>query len=257
MSRSIVLACLLSVGFPAVAWADAPTQDAVAAAKEHFQRAKDLYKAGSYREALAETESAHALDPTAKQLVYNLAVLHEKLSEIDEAIASLQQYLQMNVDPQERERAESFVRRLEGAKREIGRGTSPPPASSARPASPVAPTAPELREHPSEPPSSRGYGASIALGVVSLAGFGVGAFFGLQALSDRPTGFVTGQTGTYADYEQRASNARRKAAIADIAFGVGAVATLGAVYFLFARPDGRAKAALSIGPDAVQFGGSW
>jgi hypothetical protein len=79
----------------------------------------------------------------------------------------------------------------------------------------------------------------------------------VRALSDRPAGFVTGQTGTYADYEQRASNARREAAIADIAFGVGAVAALGAVYFLVARPDGKAKAALSVGPAAVRFGGSW
>jgi tetratricopeptide (TPR) repeat protein len=246
---SLTLACLLFAALPTVARADPPTRQAVQAAKEHFEHAKELYKTGAYREALVETETAHTLDLTAKELVYNLAVLHEKLGEIDEASANLRRYLQMNVDAAERERAEAYLRRLEGAKREV-------PRAQPERATPSA-TTPSGTPQPAEPgpsaprgPRSGFSGAAIGTAVVSLAAIGVGAFFGVRALSDRPTGFVTGSNGTYADYEQRASNARREAAIADIAFGVGIVAALGAVYFAVSQSDSKTGA-------AVRVGGSW
>src|SRR5262245_60991677 len=65
--------------------APALTEDQ-AKAQQHFQRAKDLYLAGSYREAVAELEIARSLDPKAKDLVMNLGILHEKLGKYDAAV---------------------------------------------------------------------------------------------------------------------------------------------------------------------------
>src|SRR5690349_16295735 len=89
-------------------------------AQQHFQRAKDLYQTGAYREAIAELELARTLDPKGKDLVFNLGIVHEKLGKFDEAIALFRQYLAMdNVSAAERAKAENVIKRIEGAKREV------------------------------------------------------------------------------------------------------------------------------------------
>src|SRR4051812_17719656 len=42
--------------------------EAQTAARSHYQRARELYQAGSYREAIAELELALTLDPNGKDL---------------------------------------------------------------------------------------------------------------------------------------------------------------------------------------------
>jgi tetratricopeptide (TPR) repeat protein len=74
----------------------------VAAARDHFEKARAFYGQGAYREAVAELEAAHALDPSAKDLVFNLGVVHEKLADIDEALQWFQLYTTMNLTAQER-----------------------------------------------------------------------------------------------------------------------------------------------------------
>src|SRR4051794_21009256 len=46
------------------------TPEAQAAARDHFQRARELYQTGSYHEAIAELEAALALDPNGQDLVF-------------------------------------------------------------------------------------------------------------------------------------------------------------------------------------------
>src|ERR1019366_3459132 len=55
-------------------------------------------------EARRHFEPAHALDPTAKDLVFNLGVVHEKLSDIDDALRWFELYTTMSLSPTERER---------------------------------------------------------------------------------------------------------------------------------------------------------
>ncbi len=60
------------------------------------------------REAIVELDAARALDPKAKDLVFNLGVVHEKLGDIDEALRYARLYSQMDLEPAERARANSY-----------------------------------------------------------------------------------------------------------------------------------------------------
>ena len=57
-------------------------------AVELHDEAKDLYERGLYRRAIAKLEAAIELDPDGKELVYNLALIHEKLAEAGYGFAS-------------------------------------------------------------------------------------------------------------------------------------------------------------------------
>lgn len=204
--------------------------EAEAEAQKHFQRARALYRAGSYREALSELEAAHALDPDAKDLVQNLSMVHERAGQIDEALAWMKTYATMDLDADEKEKAEATIRRLEGAKQELAA---------------QAPSATEAREPPPSPaepaPTPRGRidAATISAAAIGVVGLGAGAFFGIRALDRRPDpggGFVTGRDGTYADLVQRTDDAHRDAVIADVGFAVGIVGLATAAVLYFARP---------------------
>ena len=107
--------------------APAPQTEDQRKAQEHFQRAKELYQAGKYGEAIAELDVARELDPKAKDLVMNLGIVHEKLGRYDEAISHLRSYLEMEgVTPAERTRVEGMIKRIEGAKRAAPRPRRPP-----------------------------------------------------------------------------------------------------------------------------------
>lgn len=99
-------------------------------ALDHYMRGRRQYLAGRYRDALTELKAALEYDRDAPDLIYNLARVYENLGELDQAIAHYQRYLQRlpkNVDPDERERTNKTIRRLEGAKREgvIHKGVQP------------------------------------------------------------------------------------------------------------------------------------
>ena len=197
-------------------------------AQQHFQRAKDLYQTGAYREAIAELTQARGLDPKAKDLVFNLGVVHEKLGKFDEAITFFRQYMEMeSVTAAERAKAETILKRIEGAKREV----PAPTGTAAGAAPPVDPTPP--------PPEDSSHGridaATIVAGSVAIVGLGVGTAFGVLALSNKPSDFVTGRDGTYDKLQSQSSDAHTQAIIADIGFGVGIVAVVVTAYLYFGR----------------------
>ena len=222
---------------------DPKDDGATAKAQQHFQRARELYQQGSYREAITELEAAHQLDPNAKDLVFNLAVVNEKLGKIDEALSYMRQYAQMDLDANERARADAAIRRLEGAKREL----APPPSAAPSTTAPEAPPAtsgppasssPAPTSPPPVAPESHGKmdAFTVTAGVLALAGVAVGTTFGLKAMHDRPSsGFVTGRDGAYADLQSRATHAHQEAQIADAGFAVAAAAALTATILYFAR----------------------
>jgi tetratricopeptide (TPR) repeat protein len=255
-----VLAIGLAVPLPAAAQrgASAPSADEASAedqekAQVHFQRAKDLYQSGSYREAIAELEAARALDPRAKELVFNLGIVHEKLGQFDDAIAAFQKYLEMEgVTAQERAKAESVITRIEGAKREIAAGESqgPPPA----PPPPVAEPAPPP-DRGAAPARGRIDAATIAAGSVAIVGLGVGTAFGIRALTLRPDGFVTGRDGTYATLEDRTRAAHTSAVVADVAFAVFAVSAIATAYLYFGRTKDPRGGTTTLGASPTHGGG--
>ncbi|HSO33736.1 MAG TPA: tetratricopeptide repeat protein [Labilithrix sp.] len=216
-------------------------------AQQHFQRAKDLYQTGAYREAIAELESARLLDPKAKDLVFNLGIVHEKLGKFDEAITFFRQYMEMEtVTTSERGKAENIIKRIEGAKREV-KPVAPAATGTAEP-TPPAP-APEV---------SRGRidGATIGVGALAVVGLGLGATFGILAVANKPSSdFVTGRDGSYDDLKSKTDSAHTQAIISDVGFGVGIVAAAVTAYLYFGRTKEPAKRALAPSVVPVASGG--
>jgi tetratricopeptide (TPR) repeat protein len=213
-------------------------------AEQHFQRAKVLYKAGSYHEAIAELEKAHALDPAAKDLVLNLATVSEKVGAIDDALKYTQQYEQLDLTTAEKARADETIHRLEGAKKELD-------AQKAAQAARDQQQQQQQPQQPPPPPPEVKHGRidvfTIGAATIAVAGFAVGTVFGVKALSDKPpaSGYVAGTgpgaSGTYANLQNEADHSHSEARVADVAFIVGGVATIGAAVLYFARTKTPAK----------------
>jgi tetratricopeptide repeat protein len=204
-------------------------------ARRHFESGRALYSHGAYREALAELQAAHALDPSAKDLVFNLGVVEEKLGEIDEALRWFHTYTTMPLTPPERERADAYVRRLEGARRELE--PPPPPSSEAGGPSPP-PTTPAETEPPASSPTpahGRLDAATIAAGSVAGAALVFGVVLGVKATIDRPAHFVTGVDGSYSDLVDRVHMAHEEAVAADIGFGIAVAAGVAATVLYLTR----------------------
>ena len=233
---ALALACALA---PMSARADAgePSPENVKAASQHFKNARELYQSGSYREAVSELEFAETLDPSAKDLVYNLGIVSEKLGNIDAAIKHFRRYLEMDLDSGERSRAEAFVKRLEGAKRELPPPPKPEDAEAPRPAPPPPPV--QARSSPK-------LTAVLVTGaVVGAAGIALGSVLGAKALSDRPqSGAVTSSSYPYATFANAQIEAHNTAVIADVALGIG-IAAAATTFFLWVATRPRAPIYLS------------
>jgi tetratricopeptide (TPR) repeat protein len=102
------------------------------AAVQHYQKGRELYLAGRYREAVVELEAALALDPESPNLLYNLARVYELLGEIDTSISHYKHYraLLAPSETEERARVDGTLQRLEGARTQVPDEeplTQPPP----------------------------------------------------------------------------------------------------------------------------------
>jgi tetratricopeptide (TPR) repeat protein len=201
------------------AWADETSPANVAAARKHYEKARADYAQGAYREAIGELEAAHALDPNAKDLVFNLGVVHEKLADIDEALKWFRLYTSMNLTPTERDRADAYVKRLEGAKKELDAKQAAAASNSTTPA-PTPPPPPEPQ------PAPHGRIDGFTIGGASLTGVAlvVGIVLAAKAEQDKPpANYVTGKTGTYDNLVNRTNTAHQEAVAADISFVTAAV----------------------------------
>jgi tetratricopeptide (TPR) repeat protein len=229
------------------ALADETSPQNVAAARRHFERARAYYAQGAYREAISELEAAHALDPNAKDLVFNLGVVHEKLTDIDDALKWFRLYTTMNLTAQERERADAYVKRLEGAKREVEQKAAQSASASA-----TAPPPPPPPPPPDHQPMGRIDVLTISAGSVALGALAFGIVMGVKAEHDKPpTPFITGRNGTYADLVTRQANAHNEAVMADIGFGVAGAAAAAAAVLFFARPRASAPTTTGAGTTSV------
>jgi len=179
-------------------------------AAEHFERALAWYRAGKYQRAVAELEAALQRDPNGKDLVFNLALVQEKLGDVSGAIASLERFQSMEKDPKELERASQTIARLRGAQAELL--ASAPHAPAAAVSSAACPE-----------PRTRGKfdGWVIGTGSLALASLLVGTVFGVRSLT------------LDADSEQ--SRARDAATIAEIALATSLLAGAGSVALYFGR----------------------
>lgn len=225
---SFACASVLALGSPAraqttpVAAASVPAADR-AQAEEQFKRAKGLYLEGRYVEARTALLEARKLDPSAKDLVFNLGVVAEKLLDYDEAITYLREYKAMDsVTEAEAQRADASIRRIEGAKERHPKTTAPTVAVT----------------QPTPPPPPPKHGRVDAFTVAGLgvtgAALATGVVFGVLALQNDPADLVTtGKGNPFSAVDADNSRAQTFGLVADIGFGVAiaAAVTTGVLYF--------------------------
>lgn len=184
---------------------------AFARAREHFDRARAFYERGAYRATIAELERAVELDPSGKDLVFNLALVHEKLGELDQAIAYFERYRGMEPDPAESRRVESILNRLRGARAELAAARERRRRRSPAPPSPAA--------RSTTVPLEAWIAASGALALTATT---LGTYFGIQALIEQSRANEPTDSGTSVhDLHAHADAAERHAVLADVALGVG------------------------------------
>lgn len=214
--------------------AAAPSPDR---ARKAFETALQLYRSGQYKAAVEKLVEARKLDPTAKDLPYNLGLVHEKLGNLDEAIKNFEVFLALEADEGEKERVRAIIKRLEGARSDL---VKPPPSapaasSSAPPPPPPPPT--ESAPPPPPPPVRKGKLDGLVYGTGGLAAAALlgGVVFGVRALSLRPSESVTGPEQSFQDLQSSARRAHQSAVIADISFGVALVSGGAAALLYFLR----------------------
>lgn len=205
-------------------------------ARSHFDRALELYRAGRYAEALEQLKDAAKLDPNGKDLFFNLALVHEKLAQLPEAIAALERFRELETDATERERARITIERLRGA--EAAARATPPPQQ------PVC-AEPAAAPKPAERPTTVLIAAS-SLAVVSLV---VGAVFGAKALSNDPGNAGTSATVSLGQLRERRRQAARAALVADVAFAISAASagTFAGVWLLSPSDPAQRSAGITLG----------
>lgn len=234
MLRVALSACAVSMGtfVSSEASAQAPAESPEhAEAQKHFAKARELYGQGNYKDARVELLEARKLDPQSKELVFNLGVVNEKLVLLDEALEQFRGYREMpDVTDQERARADAIILRLEGAKKALDeqRKNEKPTV--------VEPPPPPPKQDEGPPPKGRIDAATITAAGVGVVGLGIGAVFGIKALGEKPSGFVTGRDGSYADLQSKTDSAHTSAMVSDIGFAVGVVGLATAAVLYFVRP---------------------
>jgi tetratricopeptide (TPR) repeat protein len=247
--------CITAALVPRVSVAEETSSANVIAARKHFDKARGYYAQGSYKEAITELEAAHSLDPNAKDLVFNLGLVHEKLANIDEALKWLRLYTTMDLTSAERDRADAYIRRLEGSRKEVEQRQATVPADEDAPLARSEPVgrlrpATRARSHPSQLPSAPGRidGLTIGAASVSAAALVFGVVVGLKASKDRPdANSVAGRDGTAPELASRVHDAHREAVYADIGYGAALVAAGATAYLYF----GRSRSAASPGGTTV------
>lgn len=210
-------------------------------AKEHFDRALVAYGKGKYGEAIQELEAAVKLDPGGTDLRYNLAMVHEKLGNVEDALAHYREVRSREKDPAEQQRLDAILMRLEGARTEVRQPEPPPCPAPAKAPSPAPP--------PPKPVSSHDDWI-VGSAVVAGAALVLGAATGIAALATDPDGATTEPGVSRSDLDEQAQRAHTFAVLADLSFVValasGAVAA--SLYTLRPEPNqsGTAPTALRL-----------
>jgi tetratricopeptide (TPR) repeat protein len=204
-----------------------------AAARGYFDRALAHYRAGRYHDAIRELDTAFALDPTGKDLAYNLAIVHERLGQLREAVQYLRRYVELESDAGEIASAREAITRIEGAREEEAKLATRPTLLVPLPSVP-----PPMRASCPEPGLWDGW--VTATSGAAAAAVVVGLVFGVGSLLAAPSDDGTNSERSIEDLRGSAERARTYAEIADVAFGVGLLsgAAAGLLYFgRESRPD--------------------
>lgn len=263
--------------FAAAAQNDAATNGGdVTLAEQKAAEAFEAYGERRYTEAVALYTEAYAAAPNA-DILFNIARIYDtKLGDRPLAINFYRRYIvDPGAVPERIQLANERLLALRDAELAASRPT--PPTAPAEPAAATSSGTPQPASP--EPPSAHGPSGTEVLGVIlgttGLIALGVGAGFGVAAMSDART--VRDLCDGNVCREQRgidaAESARDHAFISTVGFASGgALLALGAaVYFLLGdqpreRPEQVASGGLRLEPRvttsarggvALELGGSW
>jgi tetratricopeptide (TPR) repeat protein len=258
---------------------------AYAQSDEREVKARELFGVGKYTEALDLYGKLYA-EKGHPTYLRNIGRCYQNLGEPDKAIGSFHEYLRQakRLSSDQRTVVEGYIHEMEElkAKRQAGAAPTPesatPPAASApEDAAPPAPiTTRKSGRHQAraeEPPGSPRRTVSYVIGGVSLVALGVGAFYGLTAISrnNDSNKLCTNDpcTGQGLSLNQQA---RSDATIANFTIGAGLVGAAVATYLFItssdakvSKPDGEPVAARGLhflpelGPNQAGLlaSGSW
>ncbi len=136
--------------------AQAQTADAdtMAAARNHYQAGARLFDQNQYRAAIGEFDAANKLAPSGL-LDYNIALCHERLGEVAEALARYRSYLARSSNPANRTEVEKKIAQLEQSERDRAAATNTVPSTAPNDSPPVPPS-------PSEPNGAGAAGTAQA-----------------------------------------------------------------------------------------------
>lgn len=157
-----------------------------ARARELYENGADLYEEGRYDDAVAAWEESYRLSNKAL-LLYNIANAEERAGRYSDALEHLNRYRAF-ATADERAILDRRITNLDRRIQETGGGPTttttttpapPPPDPVVATATPVSSTTTTTPER-NGPPL-----ATFVLGGVGIAGLGVGAIFGLGAVSAR------------------------------------------------------------------------
>jgi tetratricopeptide (TPR) repeat protein len=243
MRLAFMVSMALVLGSP-VAQAQRGSKGPAALVKE----GEKLYNAGKYREAAEVLKKAQELQPNPR-LLYNIARSYEQAGELREALSYYQQYvgtrteeadptllkrsalaidrLRVLLEQQEQAAAaaEAERKRLQ-EEAEAARRRAEEEQAAARRAEEAARQQRLAEQERALASYRRSRVAAFALGGVSAASVGAGIFFGLQARDSR-TSF---DEATNLEAKRAAADdTRGKALMADLGFGVGLAAAIGAL----------------------------
>lgn len=258
--RAFVAGIVLLSITPAAQAQDLDTEEARGA----FTAGQAAYRAGRFADALDYFERAYELT-SEPQLLYNIALVHERLRHDAEALDYYRRYLAESPQVEDRANVEARVSILENALREPAR-VDPVDDVRDRPQPEVAPADRSVRTE--EPAPSSGYrfgaprvGTWIAAGL-ALASFGAAVGTWLHATSTYDG--LRGTCGTAGCSDQDIDDSGVATAIDAttallITGGVLGAAAL-VLFFvepIFASDSGSETVALQIGPGLIALRAAW
>ncbi len=208
-----------------------PTHEPPPEALEFFASGRAHYEAGRYTEAAQDLEAALTLDPGSPTLMYNLSKVYELMGEMDRAIRYMEQYLQ-RISPddlEERESAETALRRLRGARDWLAlrEAAQQGQAQSLRQ---LAPRVIVRERGVADSPFWITLGAGVA--ILATGGVTGGLAFGAKNEADD---FVLRMPEDQARRESLVDRSQRLALSADVILGVGAATCVGALLLYLLR----------------------
>lgn len=270
MRLVFLLSMALLASAPSPAWAQRGAKSVTALVRE----GERLYNSGKYRESAEALKKAHALQPNHK-LIYNIARAYERSGDLREALSWYQQYVGLKseesepsllkrsaiamdqirvlLDKEEKAAAEAEAQRLRlQQEAEAARRKAEEEKAAALRAEEAVRQQRKAAQERAMADYRRSRVIAFSLGGVAAASVGAGVFFGLQAREARSQF----DDATNLDRKKAAADdTRGKALLADVGFGVGLAAAIGAiVVYPKGGPPAEGEVRMTLAPSGLGAG---